>query len=160
MRNKGWTKENTTILIEIITQGKTLGEVVVTDVLTVSASTQTVTLKPCTGMTLKERRTVQGNLTFSLKVLEKDPMVSRRNAKRKASSRHVEAKEYDNQKDNISPTEIVHTISCRIMEATGLASADTFGKADPYCIAYWNGKEEYRTSVISNTLNPIWCVIL
>ena len=49
-----------------------------------------------------------------------------------------------------------HTFGGRVMQASGLASADTFGKADPYVIVYWNRKEVYRTSVISDTLDPVW----
>lgn len=43
-----------------------------------------------------------------------------------------------------------------IDNAKNLSSSDYNGKSDPYVIIYVNNKEEGKTKVISNNLNPIW----
>ena len=43
-----------------------------------------------------------------------------------------------------------------VVEAWGLAKADTFGKSDPMCIIKWGGEEVGRTKAIDNTMEPVW----
>ena len=47
-------------------------------------------------------------------------------------------------------------IELKIHECIKLASADTFGASDPFCIVKWNNEEIGRTSTMDNTNNPDW----
>jgi len=47
-------------------------------------------------------------------------------------------------------------LEIHIISARGLASADLFGKSDPFCEVYAGGVIAHRTAVISNNLNPDW----
>ena len=43
-----------------------------------------------------------------------------------------------------------------VTAARDIGKADSFGKSDPYCKLYWNGKSIGRTRTCPNTLNPLW----
>ena len=47
-------------------------------------------------------------------------------------------------------------LTVNICEAANLGNADMLGRSDPYVVIIWNGVEEGRTSIIQNTLNPVW----
>jgi len=47
-------------------------------------------------------------------------------------------------------------VTLHIIEAFGLAKADSFGKSDPFCVLKLNGKTMGKTKVCNNTMEPIW----
>ena len=44
----------------------------------------------------------------------------------------------------------------QLIGAVGLRRADTFGGADPYAVAFWNGEELGETAVERKTVSPTW----
>lgn len=43
-----------------------------------------------------------------------------------------------------------------VLAGSNLAKANTFGLSDPFCIVKWDGVEIGKTSVIENTIDPVW----
>ena len=96
-------------------------------------------LIPRPGMTEKESKIVQGELSF------------------RADVKSLLDEEFDilEDEDNVDPDK-VKVLEVTLQKAISLGKADLFGKSDPFVKVIWNGEEIGRTRTIWKTLDPIW----